>query len=112
MERGAGVRDAILNRCRRNRDALAELSAESPAVSVFDSQGGWSVVIRIPAILDDEDFAVRLLEEQGVAVHPGYLFDFPGDGFLVLSLLPPEDVFAEGVRRLLDFVGLLVEGRR
>ena len=55
-------------------------------------------------MLDDEDFAMRLLEERSVAVHPGYLFDFPGDGYLVLSLLPEPSTFAEGVRRLLSFV--------
>jgi alanine-synthesizing transaminase len=36
-----------------------------------------------------------------VAVYPGYFFDFPSDGTLVLSLLPEPDTFAEGVRRLL-----------
>jgi hypothetical protein len=35
-----------------------------------------------------------------VLIHPGYFFDFATDDFLVLSLLPEPEAFAEGVRRL------------
>lgn len=104
MQRGVAIRDGILTRCRHNLDALCDLSARCPAVSVVRPQGGWSAVVRVPSILEDEDLALRLLSETGVAVHPGYLFDFAGDGYLVLSLLPPPEVFSEGVRRLLRFV--------
>jgi hypothetical protein len=34
-------------------------------------------------------------------VHPGYFFDFSREAFLVMSLLPPESVFADGVSRVL-----------
>jgi len=43
----------------------------------------------------------RLLERHDVLVHPGYFFDFPREAFLVLSLLPAPDAFAEGVDRIL-----------
>jgi alanine-synthesizing transaminase len=43
----------------------------------------------------------RLLAEQGVLVHPGYFFDFPREAFLVLSLLPPRDVFEEAIDRII-----------
>jgi len=35
-----------------------------------------------------------------VYVHPGHFFDLPGEGYLVLSLLPPPEVFQEGIRRV------------
>jgi hypothetical protein len=38
-------------------------------------------------------------------VHPGFFFDFPHEAFLVVSLLPPADVFAEGIRRVLERIG-------
>jgi len=44
---------------------------------------------------------LRLLDEDGVVVHPGYFFDFASEAYLVLSLLPPGDAFAEGVARVL-----------
>ena len=42
-----------------------------------------------------------LVETDGVIVHPGYFFDFPRESYLVVSLLPPEPVFADGVDRIL-----------
>ena len=72
--------------------------------------GGWSAVLRVPSLLDDEGLALHLLEAASVAVHPGYLYEMPGEGYLVVSLLPPEDVFAEGVRRVLAAVDELVAG--
>jgi hypothetical protein len=35
-------------------------------------------------------------------VHPGFFFDFAHEAFLVVSLLPPTAVFADGVRRLME----------
>jgi hypothetical protein len=37
-------------------------------------------------------------------VHPGYFFDFSHEAFLVVSLLPPPDLFRDGVRRLMGRV--------
>lgn len=109
LERGLPVQRAIAGRCRANLDRLRELAGATPAVTVLPVGGGWSVVLRVPSLLDDEGLAVHLLESAGVAVHPGYLFDLPGEGYLVLSLLPPEELFGEGVRRLLAAVDRLVD---
>jgi alanine-synthesizing transaminase len=53
----------------------------------------------------DEELAIELLRERLVLVHPGHFFDFPSDGYLVVSLITPEQEFAEGARRLLGWVG-------
>ncbi len=55
-------------------------------------------------MIGEEELCLKLLLERNVAVHPGFLFDFPGDGWLVISLLPPIEQFAEGVRLLLDSI--------
>jgi aspartate/methionine/tyrosine aminotransferase len=108
LERGRSVRAAIHQRCRHNLARLVELAASAPAATVLRPAGGWSAVVRVPSLISDEALALRLLEHAGVGVHPGYLFDLPGEGYLVLSLLPEPEVFAEGVRRLLAEVGRLV----
>jgi len=110
LERGLPVQRAIAGRCRANLARLRELAGTTPAVTVLPAGGGWSAVLRVPSLLDDEGLAVLLLESAGVAVHPGYLFDLPGEGYLVLSLLPPEELFGEGVRRLLEAVDELIGG--
>jgi hypothetical protein len=40
-----------------------------------------------------------------VLVHPGHFYDFPSDGYLILSLITPENEFAEAIGRLLELLG-------
>lgn len=85
---------------------LAELDrqlAKNARCSRLKSDGGWNVVLRVPAIRSDEDAAIDLLQTKGVYVHPGHFYDFPGDGHIVVSLLAPREEFAEGISRLLSF---------
>ncbi|MFY9753766.1 MAG: hypothetical protein WAJ92_14055, partial [Candidatus Acidiferrales bacterium] len=67
----------------------------------LDLGGGWYAVLRVPATRSDEDFAIQLLEARGVYVHPGHFYDFQSDGFVVVSLITPENEFAAGIERLL-----------
>jgi hypothetical protein len=84
-----------------NHAVAAALSGER--CRVLKREGGWYAVLRLPDDMHDEDVAVSLLEKDGVLVHPGYFYDFPPGGtFLVLSLLPPEPVFTDGVRRIVS----------
>lgn len=93
----------IRQRACSNLEFLDHLLSNRGAVDRLKREGGWYVVLRVPATESDEDLAIQLLETRGVLVHPGHFFDFPCDGFLVLSLIPPEDEFQEGVRRLTEF---------
>jgi len=100
LERGRAVRDAIAIRIRRNLDQLRSVARTQPLVTVLSPEGGWSAVVRVPATETEEALVLRLLDDAGVLVHPGYFFDFPEEAFLVLSLLPPPDVFDEATRRI------------
>jgi aspartate/methionine/tyrosine aminotransferase len=95
---GADIRQSIAARVRANREALAAAVVDSPC-TLLPAEGGWSAIVRLPAVLTDEEWALRLLDEDGVLVQPGYFFDLSGV-MLVLSLLPPPEELAEGVRRL------------
>jgi aspartate/methionine/tyrosine aminotransferase len=75
------------------------------------SAGGWTAVLRAGERIDEEALALALLED-GVAVWPGFLFDFPRPGHLVVSLLPPEEAFAEGARRVAARLGRGTSDRR
>jgi aspartate/methionine/tyrosine aminotransferase len=90
----------LRERLRGNLATLrASLGPESPA-SLLEPEGGWSAVLRVPATLPEEERVSRLLRERDVLVHPGYFFDFPGEAYLVLSLLPTPETFTEAVERL------------
>jgi alanine-synthesizing transaminase len=67
-------------------------------------EGGWYAVLRVPVTKSDEDLAIDLLRQKSVLVHPGHFYDFPTDGYLVLSLITPQADFAEGVRRGLQML--------
>lgn len=91
----------IAERVAANREALRRRLGPGSPASLLDAEGGWSAVLQVPATQSEEERVMRLLEEHGVLVHPGYFFDFPREAFLVLSLLPPRDVFAEAVDRII-----------
>jgi aspartate/methionine/tyrosine aminotransferase len=67
-------------------------------------EGGWYAVLRVPVTQTDEELAVDLLRRKSVLVHPGHFYDFPNEGYLVLSLITPGAEFAEGIERLLELM--------
>jgi hypothetical protein len=99
-----GIRAGIRDRLRSNLATLDRLLAGHPHLSRLPVEGGWSVLLRRPA-LDSGDACALALLEAGVLVHPGHFFDLPGDGYLVLSLLPAAASFQTGIERLLTVLG-------
>ncbi len=95
------VQGQIAERVRHNLAELDRRLAGQETCRRLEFDAGWYAVVRVPATRSDEDLAIRILERQAVVVHPGHFYDFPSPGYLVLSLLPRADVFAEGVRRVL-----------
>ncbi|MGH9159422.1 MAG: pyridoxal phosphate-dependent aminotransferase [Vicinamibacteraceae bacterium] len=100
LAEGAAVRREIRGRVLRNLEILHARVAESPACSVLPVHGGWSAVVRVPAIRSEETLVLELLEEQHLLVHPGFFYDFAHEAFLVISLLLRERLFEEGCVRL------------
>ena len=99
---GAIVRAQILDRVRSNYHALLSAASGHPAIEVLSAEAGWSAVLRVPSTRSEEDLVVDLLERDGVLVHPGFFFDFSHEAFIVVSLLPEPQAFAEGMRRVLE----------
>jgi aspartate/methionine/tyrosine aminotransferase len=98
------VRNQIAERVRINFLQLQRLVEGSSLCSALECEGGWYAVLRLPKLKSDEEWALELLTNESVLVFPGYFFEFVENGLLVVSLLPEEAVFADGVRRLCDFV--------
>jgi alanine-synthesizing transaminase len=91
----------LLTRVRANLAELDRQLAAQKLTSRLEVEGGWYGILRTPATRTDEETAVDLLETHGVSIHPGHFYDFPGDGYLVVSLITPENDFKEGIRLLL-----------
>ena len=111
IERAAPVRAQIQARVVANYRYLVEHTASVPSCRVLHAEGGWYGVMQVPSLGSEEDLVVHLVNQVGVLAHPGYFFDFPRESYLVVSLLPPERVFADGVTRVLRHIGSEVSGR-
>ncbi len=97
LEAGRVVRAAVRARLAANLETLRRVVRRVPALTLSEPDGGWSVVLRLPAILSEEQWVLRLLDEHGVLVHPGYFFDLDTGVHVVISLLPAPEVFTSGV---------------
>jgi alanine-synthesizing transaminase len=104
IERGASIRRQIDERIRANLECLRRMARAEPSLELLHAEGGWSAVIRVPSKCSEEELVIALLERHETLVHPGFFFDFAHESFLVLSLLPAPDVFAEGTGRVVAHV--------
>ncbi len=95
-----GFQSALLERLRSNLAQIDEVSARSGYLSRLRVEGGWSAVLRLPAVCTDQEWAARLLREEGVLVHPGHFYDFSEEARLVISLLPQPELLCAGMEAL------------
>jgi alanine-synthesizing transaminase len=96
------IQPQLLERVRTNLTELDRQLAGQQACQRLSVDGGWYAVLRVPVTRSDEDLAIELLREKSVLVHPGHFYDFPRDGYLVLSLITPQLEFAEGMTAILE----------
>jgi len=94
------IRDQVMARVKANYDHLVK--AVTGTVKVFPVEGGWYAVLKADLGMPEDEWALELLREHHVSVHPGFFFDFDEEGFIVVSLLTPQEVFHEGIRRITD----------
>jgi len=96
------LRKQLLDRIGENLAYLESVLRANPLAELLHAEAGWYAVLRLRrAPASDEDFAIRLLRDHHVLLHPGHFYDFPSNGFLVLSLITPTTDFRHGLAHLL-----------
>jgi len=100
LEARRALQPQILKRLRQNLEWLDGQLVPDPLIRRLKVAGGWYVILKLPAIRTDEDWALELLRQDGVLVHPGHFFDFHSDQHLVVSLLTKPEAFQEGIGRM------------
>jgi len=95
------IQSQILERVQANLRRLDELLTPGLPVSRLKVEGGWYAILRVPSTRSDEDWAAELLTQEGVSVHPGHFYDFPSEGFLIVSLLPGREVFQTALGKVI-----------
>ncbi len=83
-------------RLAANEATLRGVAVPPAPFDVLRRDGGWSAVLRVGQVVDEEALCLRLLDE-GVVVQPGFFYDFERSGHVVVSLLPEPDVLERGI---------------
>lgn len=102
LDQRKNLQPLLVDRLRANREELDQQLSRQKACKRLDVEGGWYAVVRVPVTRTDEDLAVELLEKTSVLIHPGHFYDFPTDGYLIVSLITRPEDFREGIGRILQ----------
>jgi alanine-synthesizing transaminase len=97
-----GIQRQLSTRVLQNLRTLDQLLEAQTSCKRLAVEGGWYAVLRVPVTRTDEELAIELLTSKHVMVHPGHFFNFPSDGYLVVSLITKPDEFREGIGRMLE----------
>jgi hypothetical protein len=82
----------IHSRVHSQYQLLQTTFADSNA-TVLHSEGGWYAILQLTQSHNDEEWAIELLQKENILVYPGHFFEMEQPSCLVLSLLPPSDLF-------------------
>ena len=104
LEQRKRLQPQLLNRVRTNLKELDRQLESQKNCGRLDVEGGWYAVLRVPVTRSDEDLAIDILRKLSVLVHPGHFYDFPSDGYLVVSLITPTEDFGQGIGRVLELL--------
>ena len=100
LENRHSLQAQIRDRTRSNLEYARQVLAQAPC-RLLAVEGGWYLTIDVPRVRSEEQWCLELLEHEHVLVQPGYFFDFPSEAFLIVSLLTPEEIFREGLQRMI-----------
>jgi alanine-synthesizing transaminase len=104
LEQRHSVQPLLLDRVRANLDELDRGLAKQKTCRRLDVEGGWYSLLRVPVTQSDEDLAIEILRKVSALVHPGHFYDFPSDGYLIVSLITPPQNFRLGIARVLELL--------
>jgi alanine-synthesizing transaminase len=104
LEQRHSIQPLLLDRVRANLSELDRGLAKQTTSRRLDAEGGWYAVLRVPVTQSDEDLAIEILRKLSVLVHPGHFYDFPSDGYLIVSLITPPQSFRHGIAQVIELL--------
>lgn len=100
------IKDLVVpgGRLYQSRQAVIDCIEQSEFLSMTKPMGAMYAFIRLPDALsksmDDEEFAMQLLEDKHVLVAPGSSFNTPYSNFFRITTLPEPDVLNDVFHRI------------
>ncbi len=71
-------------------------------------EGAFYLFLKIKGLnLTDESFAVRLMKEKNIYVHPGYFYDYDKGLYILISLLSAPEILRHCLEEIVDLVNAL-----
>lgn len=111
LRQGPGYEAEIAAPFRRRRDAATPLFSGQEAARLTPSDGAMYLMADIRATgLSGEEFALRLLDEEHIAVMPGESFGRAAAGHIRIAMTVEDERFLDAVERVIVFANALTEG--
>jgi alanine-synthesizing transaminase len=104
LAQSESIQALLLDRVRANLSELDGRLAKQKICRRLAVDGGWYAVLRVPVTQSDEDLAIEILRRLSVLVHPGHFYDFPSDGYLIVSLITPPHNFRRAIAQVLELL--------
>jgi len=104
LKTGEVVQQRIRERVEANLTHLRNAIGKNSPLSLLSSEGGWYAILKIPNTRSEEEWALKLLDEVGVYVFPGYFFEFQESSYFVLCLLTERGVFEKGIGEMIKII--------
>jgi alanine-synthesizing transaminase len=93
----------VVAKLRRRRDLVMEKLNAAPGISCVEPKGAFYAFPKIDLPLSDTEFCKKVVRETGVVIVPGSGFGkLAGDGHFRIVFLPPEDVLARALDRVVE----------
>ena len=99
---------------KRRRDVMYEELKKIKGIQVYKSSGAFYMFPYVGEVLRKsnlsvKDFSLKLIEEKGVTTIPGEVFPLEvGKEFIRLSFAVNEDDIREGIKRMKEFIEMLM----
>lgn len=100
-----GPFNAMRTAFRRRIDLVCRRLEQMPGLKVFRPQGSFYIFVDVRAIAEDSRaFALDLLDQQQVAVVPGYAFGASGQGYVRIACTLKRKLLNKAMDRLESFI--------
>ncbi|GIW62876.1 MAG: hypothetical protein KatS3mg090_0989 [Patescibacteria group bacterium] len=100
--------DRIVQRLKEEyeekRKLCISLLKDNPKIEFAHPDGAYYLFFKIKGVDDDFKFALRLIEEAGVAIVPGSAFGLGGEGFFRIAFCRERESIIEGIERLNNYL--------
>jgi aspartate/methionine/tyrosine aminotransferase len=105
LRQGESVVAAMVERCRRGRDIVANQLATMPRVRFTPPEAAFYAFFEVDGMSDSLEMAKRLVREAEVGVAPGAAFGKGGEGFLRLCFAQAPELLERAMERMKKVLG-------